>query len=425
MGAIRRKLITLCLLVSMTMFSLKLYQNVSTKKSYYDAMEKTYFRSFRPSVYTFINASINDGVYFIADFISSSFAFRSSDFQSDADEDRSENGGNSPAKLRIFFNQPRQKFCSRDSAHCKTGKPCLYSHSVDLRIIPIVFNRAESLRKCLQSLYDLDTMGDRVVVNIWIDRSKNGSINMPTYKVASEFARTWKKGHACVHNQTSNAFINGQWVDTWRPHLKSNELAIIIEDDVTISPMTYRWLKYVHRQYGGWQNISGYTLQMENVNFFSGGRRAMSGPKNDTIFMYPVLGTWGFAPHPQSWRRFQDWHHEFYKNSSVKPYVPGIVPTRWYQMFEGQGTQAAMWEMWHIYYTYLNPQWCVYSNLVSYTGKKDVYLSTNRQEAGLHFGAGESQDSTSNLLRHWNDTYINFPRHPVMYSYNGTNLYAL
>ena len=356
----------------------------------------------------FASVNISGGMHLLTKFISSSFSFHN---------------GDKLLTLRRFLEQSREDFCSHDSGHCRTGEPCSYAHSVDLRIIPIVFNRAESLKKSLKSLYELDTEGDRVVVNIWIDRSTDGAINSPTYEVANEFAQSWKKGHACVHNQTSNAFINGQWIDTWRPHINGYELAIIVEDDVTISPMAYRWLKNVHRQYGSWHNISGYTLQMESLTFFAGGRRPMSGPKNDTIFMYPVLGTWGFAPHPQSWRQFQDWHHQFYKNSSVKPYVPGIVPTGWYKMFEKKGTQAAMWEMWHIYYTYLNPQWCVYSNLISYTNEKNVYLSTNRREAGLHFGGGKNTNFTDKkLMKHWNDTYTILPRHPVMYSYEGLNL---
>lgn len=262
-----------------------------------------------------------------------------------------------------------------------------------------------------------------MVVDIWIDRSKEGHIDNATYEVAMDFAVQWKKGHACVHMQTANAFINGQWVDTWRPPLSGHELAIIIEDDVSISPMAYRWLRAVHKQYGAWTNISGYTLQMEGVNFFSGGQRPMSSDPADTVYMYPVLGTWGFAPHPISWRRFQNWHHRYYGNASIKPYVPGIVPTEWYKMFEGQGTQAAMWEMWHIYFTYLEPQWCVYSNLVAYTGgQSDILLSTNRQEAGLHFSGGDTRNSLALLMRRWNDSYVHFPHRPAIFSYEGNNL---
>ena len=404
------------------MLILNYHQKVSSMANQYGNFQWNYVRNSERSVFSFANVSFSSGIAFIANIVSLPFSFDNSDIDLSVEEYWSQSGGNNALKLQKFLKQSREDFCSRDSQHCRTGEPCLYWHSVDLRIIPIVFNRAESLKKSLQSLYNLDIMGDRVVVDIWIDRSKDGVIDVRTYEVANEFARTWKNGLACVHNQTSNAFITGQWVDTWRPHPKGNELAIIIEDDITISPMAYRWLKKVHKQYGSWHNISGYTLQMENVNFFGGGHRPMSGPKSDTVFMYPVLGTWGFAPHPQSWHQFQDWHHKFYKNSSIKPYVPGIVPTEWYKMFEGQGRQASMWEMWHIYYTYLNPQWCIYPNLIAHTERQDVYLSTNRQEAGLHFGAGESRDLSYHLLRHWNDSYSIFPLHPVIYSYDGKNL---
>ena len=322
-----------------------------------------------------------------------------------------------------FFNIKREEFCRNDSSHCITGTPCSYKTEVDFRIIPIVFDRADSLKRCLQTLYDLDTMGDRIVVNIWIDRSTSGEINMNTYNVAMEFALTWKKGYACVHNQTRNAYITGQWVDTWRPAPSGNELGIIIEDDITISPLAYRWLRTVHRQYGSWTNISGYSLQMENVNFFAGGSRPMFGPSSDNVFMYPVLGTWGFAPHPGSWREFQDWYHSVrVPNSILKPYVPGIVPTGWYQMFEGQGRQESMWEMWHIYFAYIKKLWCVYSNLIQFSGRQDVILSNNRMERGLHFHGDGAQVVSPNLLKTWDEKFKNFPSRPVMYSYDGNNL---
>ena len=299
----------------------------------------------------------------------------------------------------------------------------MYKNRVDLRIIPIVFNRASSLKKCLQTLYYLDTVGDTVAVDIWIDRSTDGVIDEETYRVAVDFAANWTLGKACVHNQSRNAYITGQWIDTWMPPRDSKELAIIIEDDITISPLAYRWLKAVHQRYSSFQNISGYTLQMENVRFFAGSAGPMYGPQTDTYFLYPVLGTWGFAPHPQSWRNFQKWYHKVRKSeSSLKPYVPGIEPTDWYKMFEEQGRQETMWEMWHIYYAYISNHWCVYPNLISYTGRPDVLLSTNRKEAGLHFENGESQDSSALLLMSWEEQFSKIPMQPAVYMYDGTNL---
>ena len=137
------------------------------------------------------------------------------------------------------FNSPW--YCDVD---CMVGVPCEYKDEVDFRVIVITYNRAKSLQKCLDAVFDLDTLGDKVSVEIWIDRSKNGTITKEAIKTAEMFIDRWsiqgRKGRACVHQQKANAYINGQWIDTWRPKQDSKELAVILEDDVSISPHAYR-----------------------------------------------------------------------------------------------------------------------------------------------------------------------------------------
>lgn len=317
-------------------------------------------------------------------------------------------------------NMTREEFCSYDCRDCFTTKPSVYQTEVDFRIIPIAFTRAESLRKCLQPLYELDTMGDIVVVDIWIDRSKAGIIDAKTYTVALEFAISWKKGYACVYNQTKNAYINGQWIYTWRPPPSGKELALIIEDDNTISPYAYRWIKGLHNQYKNWDNISGYSLQSENVQFYGNPARQVHHSNKDILFMNQVFGTWGFAPHPKAWSTFQDWYLINKPNTALKPYIPNLLLTNWFKNTEKDGSQESMWGMWHIYYVHMvKPEWCVYSNLVAYLGRSDARVATNRRESGLHFRAHETIDQRHLLLRTWDDSYLTFPARPVMYSPDG------
>ena len=46
-----------------------------------------------------------------------------------------------------------------------------------------------------------------------------------------------------MHVQSRHVGIYGQWIDTWRPPLDSNELVLLLEDDITPSRFAYRWLK--------------------------------------------------------------------------------------------------------------------------------------------------------------------------------------
>jgi hypothetical protein len=66
--------------------------------------------------------------------------------------------------------------------------------------------------------------------------------------------------------------------------------------------------------------------------------------RNHTTYAYRLLGTWGYAPHPQRWTEFRDWYvsKQLYNanitanntrlnETGFKPYVPGIVMTAWFQ----------------------------------------------------------------------------------------------
>lgn len=66
-----------------------------------------------------------------------------------------------------------QTYQSSIRNECEPNIPCMYKTEVDIRIIVIVFNRVDSLKKCLNSLQTL-VLGnsDTGSIDIWIDRSK-------------------------------------------------------------------------------------------------------------------------------------------------------------------------------------------------------------------------------------------------------------
>ncbi|ELU16029.1 hypothetical protein CAPTEDRAFT_200183 [Capitella teleta] len=250
--------------------------------------------------------------------------------------------------------------------------------------------------KCLSFLEKVDTLGGTMRVEIWIDRSGRGEVDDGTVKVAESFKQRWTKphlGHTCaIHIREKNAGITGQWTDTWRPKVGSKEIGLLLEDDIDVSPMVYRWLKAVHAKYDDRDDVSGYTIQMQNFRFHGSSKPATKVvPKSDSVFMYSILGTWGFSPHPKSWRNFQDWVHDARDNNKIEPIVPGLDQlNRWYNRFS---KQQSMPEMWHIYFSYINGLYCVHPNLEAYTGKHNMMLAWNRQEKGLHFKAVKFPES--------------------------------
>jgi len=304
---------------------------------------------------------------------------------------------------------------------CVTGVPCEYQDELDFRIIVLTYNRPTSLRTCLSHVANLDTLGDRVGVDIWIDRSKDGKVNNKTIQIAEMFKNTWKRGKVTVHIQERHAYIIGQWVDTWRPQENSSEVALILEDDIDISPLSYKWLKLMDSHFRTVSDVGGYTLQMENVNYVKGRHHPVTNTrKTDNVFLYRLLGTWGYSPKPKEWRRFQDWFHEMRKNKTFKPYVPGTVLDNWYKKFEREARADCMWEMWAVYFYNEKNLYTVYSNLLKYTGRMETLLDTNRREAGLHFSARERVNRSGLLLTQWSSKFERFPSDLPRYNFDGT-----
>ena len=163
-----------------------------------------------------------------------------------------------------------------------------WSGHVDLRIICIVFNRGFSLSRLLKSLNAVDYLGDKVLLEVWIDRSKkDNSIHANTYIAASKFK--FQHGDYLVHNHTRHVGIYGQWMATWKPVPNSKEIALILEDDVAVSPQIYRWLKNVHKKYDNRAYIAGYSLQGRSIkhNYTPG---YLIAPFRQICMLYPIVG---------------------------------------------------------------------------------------------------------------------------------------
>ena len=308
------------------------------------------------------------------------------------------------------------------SVDCTVGTPCQYPDQVDLRVIVLTYDRPDSLTKCLTHVYELDTLGDRVSVHIWVDRAVDGHVDNETVRVARQFARRTRPSNwqSCVHVRERNAYIMGQWIDTWRPRPNSSELAIILEDDIDVSPLAYRWLKTIHGHFGSTQDIAGYALQMEDITTKRGKIRPIKGPASDVVYLYAPFCTWGFSPRAEFWRKFQDWFHLTRRHKpDFRPYVPDIISTTWFKQAEREGRPDSVWEMWFNYFCNANKHLTVHPNLRAYTGREDVLLDTNRRERGLHFSGKNRTNADKYLLRRWEPSFEKFPENISRYGFDG------
>ena len=79
-----------------------------------------------------------------------------------------------------------------ETLNCPFGRPCVYKDPVDFRIIVLTFSRAASLLKLLSDLQHLHLDHSTVALEIWVDRNKEGKVNLDTLRLAHSF--NWTKG---------------------------------------------------------------------------------------------------------------------------------------------------------------------------------------------------------------------------------------
>ena len=316
-----------------------------------------------------------------------------------------------------------------------------YQDDFDLRILVLTYKRHESLTQVLNSLQDLVLDGDKAVVEIWIDRDVNGTVDEMTYRTARGFR--WRHGPVRVHVHGRHVGVYGQWINTWRPRgndarrrplsdaarpasgPEHGELVIYLEDDTDISPYGYRWLRALHGFYSHRADVSGYTLQDENavISRGPGTNTELPRPAHDPVFLYRIPGSWGLAPHPDRWREFQDWFHRLQAAPDFKPYVPkASMHTEWFKIFERQHRADSMWTMWFIRFCDDNDLFTVYSNLPTYTNRTDVSLVSNRKEAGMHYTRRPQEASVPSLMRDWDSAFVSFSYSVRTFDYDGGSI---
>ena len=231
----------------------------------------------------------------------------------------------------------------------------------DLRIIVLVYDRAKSLLRLLESLNDAEYSSDDIKLEVWIDRSEKGDIDNITLQTATHF--TFRHGEFEVQVHPRHVGIMGQWLTTWKPpENNSDEIAVILEDDVTVSKYFWRYLKMVHRKYDNRPDVNGYSLQGYSITFSTNHPiTTLRGPKNSTVFLFPVVGSWGFSPSTENWKKFLDWFAN-QETDTFKPYVPGNIASRWFESLSKRGKAKTMWTMWHIYYAWKNREFTLRCN---------------------------------------------------------------
>lgn len=136
--------------------------------------------------------------------------------------------------------------------------PNLSNFSFILKVL--TFDRLSSLSRCLRSLAAAHYGRDTVHLHIYVDhfpRADNVSESallldqkLDESRLILEFVDgfDWKYGQKVVHYRTGNVGLQAQWLEAWWPS-SDHEFAFVVEDDLELSPLYYKFLKSVIQNY--------------------------------------------------------------------------------------------------------------------------------------------------------------------------------
>ena len=127
-------------------------------------------------------------------------------------------------------------FCAPRSLFIANKKP-IQQHP--FKIIVLTQRRFWSLERLLKSLNNADYGGNLVHLEIRVDYHDSDEHSKTLVK-AREFV--FKHGTSALHEYTETQGLQYAWFNAWTP-ISDDERAVIIEDDMELSPLWFSWLQ--------------------------------------------------------------------------------------------------------------------------------------------------------------------------------------
>lgn len=254
-------------------------------------------------------------------------------------------------------------------------------------IVAVEYNRPESTERQLYNLAAADYSGDSVDLLISIDK---GERQDEIVHISEQFQ--WMHGEKNIR-----VFPTKQGL---RPHIiqcgdisEQYAAVVVLEDDVTVSPVFYQYVKEAIRFYMNDERIAGISLHKRFVNdccnFFEPECNGY-----DT-FLMQYAQSWGECWTSKMWRNFKQWYEE---NQDEK----FLLET--HRIFRQIPCSIRNWG---------NQSWLKF--FMAYIVDKDLYfvypyqaLSTNHSEKGEHNSSSSNAYQVSMLSGKKNYCFASF-----------------
>ncbi|KAF9956820.1 hypothetical protein BGZ72_002415 [Mortierella alpina] len=253
-----------------------------------------------------------------------------------------------------------------------------------VKLIVITNNRPGSCIRLLRSLSHAHYLNDKVSLTLNMD----AEADRVTLKMAGSFQ--WEFGEKFMRHRVRRGGLMLAVVEAWYPQ-GDDEYAVLLEDDVEVSPLFYTWIKYnilkyryspdnslYHRMFG----VSMYSQKFVETHLAG---RAPFNPEDifietpeyelRTPFLLQLPCSWGAVYFPEHWREFHEYvadrllDIEWNKSSLQSVQIPNSRTNRW----------SNSWKKLFIEMIYMRGYVMLYPNFFNFTS-----FSTNHLEWGTH-----------------------------------------
>lgn len=263
---------------------------------------------------------------------------------------------------------------------------CLVMAELHLRVIVLGYNRPRSLLRALRSLQDADYTQNIVPLEVHIDGPPSPK-TLASYLCAHLFE--WKHGPKRVQIHRTNHGVFKQWINAWKPDWNSQEWALIVEDDVLLSPFFYHHLISLYNNNAVAIKGNLYGIALQRAQWQLGMTEKLSWRRLDLVderypplFAYPAVGTWGQVFFPRAWISFKHWlQHNHQKTMRIR--WDGLVHEKWRMERKGD-----LFSYWFTRYALETHSFNLYFNLPD---KAALAISTRERGKYQRHSLGPSQ----------------------------------
>ncbi|KAG0631315.1 hypothetical protein M758_1G243300 [Ceratodon purpureus] len=209
----------------------------------------------------------------------------------------------------------------------------------------------------------------------------------------------WKHGTKEIHYRSQNAGLQAQWIESWWP-ANLDEFAFIVEDDMEVSNLYYRFLRTVIATYyynPEQYDPSVYGISLQRPRFVPGkGGLPLEVNSTKNLFLYPLVGTWGQLLFPKQWKEFRLWYDD-HKSKGERPFLEGMVTNSWYKKLGER-----IWTPWFVKFAHTRGYFNLYTNFLD-----ERALSVSHREPGSNYKKAAGPDSELvNTKEAGNDTML-------------------